>query len=257
MFTRSLHYFFTYFDDLPADAGFKLVGPAHLLWLGLIAAGCFWAWRAYQRTAATKRPAFQKCMAFFALGLEVLKDLLLLRDGALTVWALPLHLCGITMLVVIIHSLRPNKTTSELLYSLGLLGVVAALLFPDWTIYPPFNLYSIQSFAMHGVLLAYILMLMTAKELRPNYRQLWRPALFLMVGLGPIYWLNSLWGTNFWFINWASEGSPLVPLQQLFGRPGYIFAAVGLLLVVWFFMYLPYILKDARNSPGKSRAVTK
>jgi uncharacterized membrane protein YwaF len=94
---------------------------------------------------------------------------------------------------------------------------------------------------------AFPLMLMLSGEIRPRAKNLWRPALFLLIVTPPIYFINKALGTNFFFINSGSAGSPLELLIDVFGTRGFLFAFAGLLAVVWLLMYLPYIMLDARK----------
>jgi hypothetical integral membrane protein (TIGR02206 family) len=160
---------------------------------------------------------------------------------------LPLHLCGLSIFIEQIHALKPNKTTGELLYSLGIPGAAAALLFCNWTMYPPTNYNCIQSFVIHGLHIGFPAMLICAGELKPSVGNIWRPALFLLAVVPPIYFLNKTLDTNFFFVNAGSEGSPLEILIQLMGNPGFIAGFAGLLLLVWLLMYLPFIIRRKRR----------
>jgi len=55
--------------------------------------------------------------------------------------------------------------------------------------------------------------------------------------------------TNFMFINYVPTYLPLKPAADLFGNPGYQFAVGGILLIVWIFIYVPWIIvkKRAKN----------
>ena len=50
------------------------------------------------------------------------------------------------------------------------------------------------------------------------------------------------------FLNWAEEGTPLVPFEALFGNPGYIAGILILLAVVWLIMYTPWALADRKGT---------
>jgi uncharacterized membrane protein YwaF len=96
-------------------------------------------------------------------------------------------------------------------------------------------------------------MLIRAGDLHPEIKNIWRPALFLAVVVPPVYFFNHRFDTNFFFINEGAPDSPLSFLQTIFGNY-YILSFVGLLFVVWFFMYLPFILRNAyRNRKSSDR----
>jgi uncharacterized membrane protein YwaF len=113
--------------------------------------------------------------------------------------------------------------------------------------YPPLNYQCIQSFVIHGFHIAFPAMLIYAGDLKPSIRSIWRPALFLVIIVPPIYFLNKAIGTNFFFVNAGSEGSPLEILIDIMGNPGFLVGFAGLLLVVWFIIYLPFIIVNSNR----------
>lgn len=240
-----------YLNELPAGAGFGLYGPEHLLFLVAIAVGIAAACIAYRRTRPGRQPFFRPVVACACVGIELVKQVIMLTTlPAYPISQLPLHLCGLGMFWLLADAFVPkwHKTTHEVLYSLVLPGAVAALLFPDWTAYPVFNFYSLQGFLYHGLLLCYPVMLLADRQLRPDWRGLWRPALFLLAIAGPTYLFNKHFGTNFLYINGAAPGSPLVWLEALMGDPGYLTGYAGLIVLVWLVMYAPFIVRDITKS---------
>ncbi|WP_245150392.1 hypothetical protein [Weissella cibaria] len=58
-----------------------------------------------------------------------------------------------------------------------------------------------------------------------------------------VLWVNARLQTNFFFLNTAAPGSPLEPLQHMFGHGAlYISVIIMLLGVLWMVMYLPWTL---------------
>lgn len=240
---------FLIFDSnrFPDGTGFAMYGPQHLCFLLAIALAVACTCVAFRRARPEKRALFCRVVACICFALEAAKQLLLLITlPSYPVSQLTLHLCGLGIFVQMVDAFVPrwHKTTREILYSLSLPGAAAALLFPDWTAYPILNFYCLQSFMIHGVLLCYPLMLLAGRQLRPNWRRLWRPALFLVLIAGPIYLLNRQLGTNFLFINGGSAGSPLELLENLMGNPGYLVGYAGLVLLVWLVMYMPFAMAE-------------
>ena len=69
---------------------------------------------------------------------------------------------------------------------------------------------SIHSFTVHILLVAYPAMMTVGGELQPNVKQLPKCVL-LVLGLAvPIYIFNSIFDTNFMFLMYGEEGTPLV-----------------------------------------------
>ncbi len=250
-------YFWTYYtDELPAGGGFGLYSPAHLIFLAAIAAFCVLMCLWHRRLAPRGQAALGRAVTFAAAGLELAKQVLIFATlPAYPPNQLPLHLCGMSIIIEAIHALKPNKTTGEIVYCLSLPGALAALLFADWAMYPLLNFYCLQSFLIHALQIAFPIMLLASGKLRPNWRQLWRPALFLLVVAPPIFFLNRALGTNFMFLAQPTAGSPLVPLEQWLGNPGYLFGFAGLVAVIWVLMYLPLVTTEMLKKLNKKNTV--
>ncbi len=234
--------FFAYLqEDLPPGSGFAPYSAIHVAFLAGIAAVCVAACLAFRRTSPRRRQLVLRVVATACLALQLGGVAVVLATlPTFPITQLPLHLCGINIYVQFVHAFWPNKTTGEILYSLSLPGAAAALLFPGWTIYPACNFFFLQSFLMHGLLVCFPLLLLAGGLLRPSARRLWRPAVFLLIVTPPVYFLNHVWNTNFFFINFAMPGSPLAFLQQRMGNPGYLLGYAGLVAAVWLVLYLPW-----------------
>ena len=105
-----------------------------------------------------------------------------------------------------------------------------------------------HSFIIHGLLIAYPIMLLTSGELVPNWRQLHKVAIKLAITVFPIYFFSKHYDLNFMFLNTPSPGSPLVLLKQRLGNPGYLIGFAGMIGEVWFVMYMPIsMMKNAKK----------
>ena len=242
--------FFRYQTELPQGVGFALFGPKHLAVLAGMALVIIGVSALYGRTSPAKRAACRRRFAWFLLALEAGKDVWLATKGHFDNTYLPLHLCGLAIFVSLADAYFPSRTTHALLYFLCMPGALAALLFPNWTQYPVWNIQSQQSFWMHGLLMAYPIMQLAAHEWRPALRDTWRCLVFLLIVVPPIYLLNRVWNTNYMFVNVPSPGSPLVLFAKWFGNPGYLAAYLALLLAAWLLLDLPWAL-SARRHRGK------
>jgi uncharacterized membrane protein YwaF len=143
---------------------------------------------------------------------------------------------------VLIDGFRPNTVCREVLYSLTIWSAMCADVFPDWADRPIINIFTWQSFASHGLLIAYPLMLLVTGEFRPNWRNLWKVALVLAGWVAVALVLNHNLGTNFVFLGTAAPDSPMEPIQAFSGR-FYIPFMAFLLSLVWTGFYLPWVLK--------------
>ena len=235
-----MDYFFASEKEIPTQLSLSLYGRTHLLWLGAIFVFIILLSIFYSRLKPYQKKQFKKTYALFILFFELLRQIIYLVLNRYELGLLPLHLCGLTELLIFFHAFSKNKIIKESLYAMGLIGALMALLFADWLVYPVLHFQSIHSFVMHGLLLGYIIMLLWSQELKPNEKLLPQVfILFFLICFG-LYYFNKQYGTNFFFLNYPSPGSPLVLFEQWVGNPGYIGLTVVLLLVVWFIMYLPW-----------------
>lgn len=234
--------FSIYGSAIPSGTGFGLFTIQHFMALGVIGVVCLALCLVYRRCQPNTQLCLLRCLALGNLLLEAIKEGMVLAIGQFTPFVLPLHLCGLCAFVLVWYAFRPGPTNAEILYSLCLPGALAALLFPDWAFYPLANFYSLQCFIFHAILLIFPCMLLSAGQLHPRIKNIWRPILFLAIACPLVAVFNTIFGTNFMFLRWASPGSPLVALQKL-GNPGYYFGYAGLLLLVWFLLYLLFIIQ--------------
>lgn len=237
-----MDYFFASEQQIPSNLRISLYGRTHLLWLGAIVVFIVLLSIFYTRLRPYQRKQFKKSFALFIIFFELLRQIIYLVLGRYELGLLPLHLCGLTEVLILFHAFTKNKVIKESLYAMGLIGALMALAFADWLVYPVLHFQSIHSFVMHGLLLGYIVMLIWSQELKPNDKLLPQVfVLFFLVSFG-LYYFNKQYGTNFFFLNYPSPGSPLVLFEQWVGNPGYIGFMVILLFIVWFILYLPWRL---------------
>jgi len=230
---------------VPASAAFGLFSAAHLLTLAGLAIGiAALAW-VYRRAGDARRRHIRLVIGIAVIAMEVARQISYILAGNYKPEILPLHLCAVSTYCVFIDALKPNSWTREFLYALGVWGAPCALLFPDWANMPLFNIYTWQSFAIHACLTGYALMLLVSGEFRPSARNLWKVVVIMAVSVAVSLVANNIYGTNFWFLNAGSAGSPLEPIQ-VFAGAFYLPVLAVMLGILWTIMYLPW-----RRRPGK------
>ena len=143
-------------------------------------------------------------------------------------------------------ALRPNRWTGDFLYAMGWWGALAADVFPDWADQPLLNVFTWQSFAIHALIVGYVLMLLFGGDLVPDVRNLWRVAVLTAVFATLGFLANRAWGTNFWFLDTGAPGSPLEGIQTLAG-PFYVPVLILLVALVWTILYLPWVIRAYRR----------
>lgn len=222
---------FLWGTQLLPDSGFAPFGVYHLGWLLLTVLVCVWpvgrAWSREKRQSVAKWGAV--CMG----ASELLRLAVLAKLGLLSVHVLPLHLCGLAVWLCLLHAWSGADWLGQILYILCLPGAAAALLFPDWTAYPPWNYFCLQSFAIHTAIVCYIVRQTRNRIIVPKARGIGQATAFLCVLVPPMFAFNRRFDTNYLFLCAAPDGTPLVLLRQWFGANGYLFGyAVVILLLM-------------------------
>ena len=158
--------------------GFTMYDFTHISWLIVISIFLCFLIYYYKNYSIVTKLRIQKAVFFGLLILEISKQLFLLVADQSSAWSPPFHLCGLGIFIIGWHAYFPNRTTTEILYSLTLPGALAALLIPGWTNEPLFSYIHFNSFIFHALLIGYVFMLLATKELQPRMKELWRSVLF-------------------------------------------------------------------------------
>lgn len=138
--------FFTYASHLPRGVGFSLFSAPHLCTLAAILLFCLFGARWYKKLPDRKRRRCARTLGLLLFLADMLRYAVYWRMGGLSIYELPLHLCGLAVYLCILHSLWKPDWLSQTLYTLCLPGACCALVFPDWTMYPFFSFVSLHSF---------------------------------------------------------------------------------------------------------------
>ncbi|MBR6528687.1 MAG: YwaF family protein [Firmicutes bacterium] len=255
-----MDYFFYYTkiieEKMLFDIGFDLYCPGHLVWLAATVVACVLFSNWYKKLSDAKKTTTKKFFAVAILISEILKDLVLWLAGAPMIEYLPLHLCSFAIFGMLIDAFgRWQHITGQMFAYAFCPGAVSALLFCNWTELPFFNYLNIHSFVFHAWIVIYFVMLYRGGEIKPAYSGIWKSIGAILPISFPIIAFNLTFDQNYLFLNEASEGSPLVPVWNIFGTsfglPGYIFGVVLLVLVVFHVLYVVY--KVLGNVSNKKR----
>ncbi len=214
--------FFTYYYG-NEGVGFKHFGPEHLCYIALGIAAIVLVCFRYSRADDKTQRRMDKTVGVWILAIiYVLRYIYYFAVGADMVTVLPLYLCSIAGFLCMAHSFRPIEWAGQVLYALCLPGTVFAVLFSDWTYFPAFSFVSLQGYVYHFAVPMYIIMQLISRRIIPDIRKVWTIAVFMAVIVPSVHYFNYRNGTNYMFLNYPSPGSPLVPLADKFGNPGYI-----------------------------------
>jgi len=232
-----MKYFFTYEDSIPAGEGFSMFGPAHLLWLALLLAAGIVAYRHFSHLPDVKQKKESRALAAGLVLLEAVRIFILILTGHFGIYELPLHLCGLAGFICFLDSVKEWKWTGQTLFSLCLPGTVSALIFPDWTVYPPVHYITIQGFLFHAGIVLYVFFGLRSGKIRPDVHEIWRTALFLLITVPVIYVFDRAFNANYFFVNVPSPGSPLEWIADVMGVPGYLIGYAVLVFAIVLLMY--------------------
>lgn len=229
-------------ETIGKGLGFPIFGSVHLFWLIVISISCTLAFFCCRRMQLSGRRKLLKGIALFLLISEIVKILLLISIGCFEWNYFPLHLCSMNIFIIDSHAFKPTRFKTEFLYAVCLPGAAAAILFPGWPTLPFVNFLHIHSFIIHGLLLMYPLLLL-AGGFKPDYRQLPKCLLLLVVISPFLYIFNKIADTNFMFLNHPGTDNPLSLFEKWLGNPGYISGFFVLLAIIWNVLYLPSAIK--------------
>lgn len=232
--------FFLTKDTVPEGVGFSTFGIKHLIWLLAITVMCVAAIFIYRKFNEQKRNTMRIVVGSIIVWFEIIKDMVAACVGDLDADHLPLHLCGINVLLVGFDLLKQTKTVRNFLYYFSIPGALLALFFPNWTVLPCWNFFNIHSFLIHGLLVLYPLMLVASGELTPSIKMMPKCILLLVAMAIPIYFVNLACDTNFMFLMEPETGNPLGLFEKYLGS--HLWGFPILLPVVMFIMYIPIFL---------------
>ena len=246
-----MYSFFTPAKFLPEGCGFQRYGLGHLLWLAAI--GLFTAVLCHygRKLSKARRLTLARVLAYTQVCLELVRDIYLIAAGGWKWNYLPLHPCSFTILFMALWAAKPSWRLGNILYGFGLVGALAALVFCDWTDQPLWQFQSVYSFQCHGMMVAYILMLLVCGDIRPQGNGMRDCVIYLCVAVPVTMAVNHLLPEcNFFFTNTGSEGSPLEILIRLFGTPWWLIAYGALALVLLCLEFLPWKMQEKAAAAG-------
>lgn len=232
-----MQYFLDTTETIPANLGFSHFDMTHIAWLiafaVIVIANCI----LYRKLTDFGKGIWKKTVAILVVLDEVFKVVMLIIGGRYLPGYLPLHLCSINIFLIAVHAWKPCKILGGYLYTVGIPGALAAMLFPTWTALPVGNFMHLHSFTVHILLALYPIVLGTAGELAPQTKLLPKYLGLLVCMAIPIYGINLLLDTNFMFLMYADPGNPLYMFEQMWGN--HLLGFPVLITAVILVMYLP------------------
>lgn len=222
------------------NQGFVAFDAVHWGWLAVITLliiGLTWL---YVRASVPKRTIIKRVLAYLLLIGEIIKLIVVWQLGKPLLFYIPIHLCGLAIILLMLHAYKPFPAVQEILFSLTLPGALIALLFPGWTDETTMGFLHIHSFLFHCIITAYPIMLLASGELKPQVKQLWKVGIFLLIVIPLTYQFNAAVGTNYMFLNRPIPHSPLMLIYETFGERGYVWGLVLVAVLIWIIEYSVY-----------------
>ena len=261
-------------DTIPEGLGFPFYGAFHLAWLAVFIATVTIACFIYRKLDPPKRQRFRKILAGLIVADEIFKMAILTIGGNYIVDYVPLHLCSINIFLIAIHAFMPSRKSSfkdadkthddhtnentsvtktenftevlgNYLYTVGIPGAMAALLFPSWASLPPLNLMNLHSFTIHIMLAAYPIILTVGEDIRPQIKHVPKALLLLCAMAIPVYIFNMIFDTNFMFLMYADPGNPLYIFEQMWGN--HLLGLPIIIAAILIVMHGPWVIWHARK----------
>lgn len=245
--------FLTTKDHIPEGVGFEAYDITHIIWLLaallLYVVACIF----FKKLSAHRQKNVLIVLGAYIFAQEVVKNLLLVIINEFSWGHLPLHLCGINILLIGFDVIKPTKLVRSFLYYFAIPGAALALIFPNWTALPVLNFFHLHSFTIHILLVLYPLLLVTSGQVNTDLKSAFRGILLLVALAVPVYFLNLLLDTNFMFLMEPDSGNPLALFETLLGS--HLWGFPILLPVVILIMYAPVFMCNKIKNKRKASCV--
>lgn len=224
------------------DVGHPLFSLGHIIWLAIIILLCILVAKRYKKNTKSKQDLYRKICAMIVFALEYVKIVLISFIFPYYIDSyVPLQLCTFSGIFIIVDALWPNNKIINLLWlyvflPCGVLGVVS----PSTT-YPFLNFFSIHEFLFHGLIVIYGVFKITIGESKATYKGVWVSALFTLLLMIPIYYINITFDKNYMLLSNPSD-FPLTKLvwdisTPILGNYGYIASLLCLGLILFHVIY--------------------
>ncbi len=179
--------------------------------------------------------------------------LLVVQETSLSIWrlsngswdagsSLPLHLCGMGIVLAAILMINRKFLLYELVYFWGLGGAIQALLTPNIGVhgYPHYIFF--QFFVSHGTLIFASLYMTWIGGMRPTHRSIWKVMGITNIYLVIIAGFNWLTDGNYLFICHKPPTGSIIDMMGPW--PWYVLALEGVAIVSFYIYYAPFAIKD-------------
>ena len=261
--------FWIHGEDLPPGVGSEPFCPAHLIYLAAFLAATLGYALFYKRLDGRGRRIADRILGSLVFFFGLCEYGITALIGRFSLYTLPIHVCSLMFSLTLLHAwtnaARPGSFAEKLhgflgavIFHPGILGVWAALLFPDWLYYPFWNYLSISSFMVHGLISVYGASILVKLAEAPEGRGLFRrdlrdTALFLLLGAALMYLFDRATGTDYWFMTRPSYGSPFAGVYGQGGFGAYLLVyalTAALITALWYGLRYFLFVRGKKQHPG-------
>lgn len=232
---------------------FAFFTAAHWIPLALIILACIALYAGRKRLSAAPAAA-RRCRIALAFALLALDTGLYVWYGVSghfdLSWSLPLHLCGLSLILSIVMLFARSYRLYEFLYFAGIGGALQALATPAAILsgFPHYTYY--YFFIAHGGIIIACLYMTWVVGFRPTLGSLGRTMLYLNLLLLPVALVNKLTEGNYMFI--ARKPSDPSLIDMLGPWPWYLVSMELVALAVFALLYIPFMRRPRAANGGNS-----
>lgn len=253
--------FYQYWTQLDPDKAFPMFGSEHLFLLLTVGIVLHYALKGISK-ASPKRARRVIYICAVAEPLLELGHTVWLYQCGQTDWVklLPLHLCAMQAIFIPLAVFSGKTLFRDFIFSTAVLGGLFGILFPAGVAgsYPLWHYQTLQTVALHSLLIFIPLALIAAGEYRPSVKRFPRVLLLFCVVALVAAVVDYQFGENYMFLNAPPEGTPLVWIFEHFGKGWYLMITFCVLAGMSLLTYLPFAGKKSMNFyKKKEEAVEK
>jgi hypothetical integral membrane protein (TIGR02206 family) len=154
---------------------------------------------------------------------------------------LPLHLCGLAILLVAVLLISHHPGLFQLLFYWGISGAMLSIFTPEEK-YPFPDLHFFTYFLSHGLIIIGVLHMVLNHGMRPTLRGMGAAIAVLNLYMLCLFPINLLLGANYLFL--MEKPHAATPLDYMGAWPWYILAAEFVGVAVFLLCYCPFWLHD-------------
>lgn len=243
--------FFSFWTELSPDHAFPTFGAAHMLLIAVCALSIAFALYQMRLCASSTREKIIRGAAILECALELSHIVWLYAVGQTDiVKLLPLHLCAMQMFLLPIAAFTRRPILREFVFFTSTIGGALAILSPMGVAdtYPLFHYQTLQTFALHSLLIFVPLAMLLYQGLQPKLKNFPKLILIFVLLMLPAAAVDVIWGENYMFLNTPPVNTPLETIYNAYGRGAYLIAFFLILCLICVLLYLPFELHRKRRA---------